>query len=55
MQTVVQSDEMPPADYVDSIGRETDGGAIAGVLWSLAIMAPVYAAIVWIVMAYWSS
>ena len=47
MQTVAQRDELRGVEYASLIDRETDSGTIEGVLWSLAIMMPIYAGIAW--------
>ena len=52
MKTIAQSDELPRIEHAGSIGCEADDGAIKGILWSLAIIAPIYGAVIWFLIAH---
>ena len=50
METIAQKDDLdrsPDLQYAGTIVTETDRGPIKGILWGVAIMAPIYAVIVW--------
>lgn len=50
MQTVAQRDELLPVEYALSHRRESDVGAIEGILWALAMSLPLYGAIIFLLM-----
>ena len=59
MQTAAHEGELRRIQEVieeaGSLDRDTDGGTIKGVLWALAIMGPIYAVILWVLMSYSSN
>ena len=54
MQTIARRDRSRGSETEEarSMGVETDGGTIEGILWALVILVPIYTAIIWILMSY---
>ena len=56
MQTVAHKGEFrrirEVIEEAGSFDRENDGGTIKGILWALAIVVPIYAVILWVLMSY---